>query len=303
MREMKNIICATVLLFSLQLKAQDFPYHYFTHIDPILNNPSLAAFNNKMNVNAASYNLWAGGFKPLNDYVLSFSLSPNFVKNRKGIYYESRYALGAVLQRENIGPLTLNILQLIYAYHIPLSNTALLSLGVNGLIENIGIDVNSLTPIQNDDTRLLTGNNNAFAFDGGFGASVSGEDFRVSFSVFNLAPATFRFNYDLSEEIPEYRKYFLTGNYLVKLSDKYFFQPEITMRNTIQNKLGFDSVALFDLHFLSFGLGYRSENTIFIFAKVPVQDFVFSYTSENPVNANHMVGNGHTFSVGWRFDQ
>jgi len=302
MRDMRNIICVTVLLFSFQLKAQDFPYHYFTHINPMLNNPSLAALNQKMNVNAATYNLWAGGFKPLNDYVLSFSISPDFIKNRRGTFTEPRYALGAVLQRENMGPFTLNILQLIYAYHIPLSNTTLLSLGVNGLIENIGIDVNSLTPIQNDDPRLLTGNNNAFAFDGGFGATVSGKDFRISFSILNLAPATFRFNDGSSEEIPEYRKYFLTGNYVVKLSEKYFFQPEITLRNTIQNKPGYDMVASFDLHFLSFGMGYRSEKTIIIYAKVPVQDFVFSYTSENPINANHMIGNGHTFSVGWSFE-
>lgn len=302
MRNIKHIILVVVLLFSLQLKAQDFPYHYFTHIDPMLNNPSLAALNHKTNVNAATYNLWAGGFKPLNDYVLSFSISPDLIKNRRGTFTEPRYALGVVLQRENMGPFTLNILQLIYAYHIPLSNTVLLSLGVNGLIENIEIDVNSLTPIQNDDPRLLTGNNNAFAFDGGFGATVTGKDFRVSVSVLNLAPATFRFNDGSAEEIPDYRKYFLTGNYLVALSEKFFFQPEITLRNTIQKKLGFDSVASFDLHFLTFGLGYRSENTIFIFAKVPVQDFVFSYISENPINSNHMIGNGHTFSVGWSFD-
>jgi type IX secretion system PorP/SprF family membrane protein len=302
MRALKNVICIIVLLFSLQLKAQDFPYHYFTHIDPMLNNPSLAGLNHKINVNAATYNLWAGGFKPLNDYLLSFSISPDFIKNRRGIFTEPRYALGAVLQRENMGPFTLNILQLIYAYHIPLSNTALLSLGVNGLIENIGIDVNSLTPIQNDDPRLLTGNNNAFAFDGGFGATVSSKYFRVSLSILNLAPATFRFNDGSSEEIPEYRKYFLTGNYQVKLSDKFFFQPEIVLRNTILNNLGYDFSASFDLYFLSFGLGYRSENTIFIYVKVPMQDFVFLYTSENPVNANHMIGNGHTFSVGWSFE-
>lgn len=302
MKATKNIFCVAVLLFSLQLNAQDFPYHYFIHIDPILNNPSMAALSHKMNANTATYNLWAGGFKPINDYVLSFSLSPGFVNNRRGNYNESRYALASVLQHENIGPFTLNILQLIYAYHIPLSSTTMLSLGVNGLIENIGIDVNSLAPIQNDDPRLLTGNNNTFTFDGGFGATVSGTDFRVSFSVLNLAPATFRFNDGSSEEIPEYRKYFLTGNYHVKLSDKYFFQPEITFRNTIQNKLGFDFITSFDLHFLSFGLGYRSENTIFLYAKVPVHHFVFSYTSENPLNANHMVGYGHTFSVGWRFE-
>lgn len=301
MKAIKKIICLAALIFPMQLKAQDFPYHYFTHIEPMLNNPSLAALNHKINANAAVYNLWAGGFKPLNDYLISFSFSPGFVTNRRGIYYEPRYALGAVLQHENFGPFSLNIMQLIYAYHIPLSNSALLSLGVNGIIENMGIDVNSLSPVQNDDPRLLNGNKNAFAFDGGFGAAVSGKDFRISFSVLNLAPASFRFSDGSSEEIPDYRKYFLSGNYLVSLTEKFYFQPEITLRNTIQNKPGFDLLSSFNLHFFSFGLGYRSESTLFLFAKVPLHEFVFSYTSENPVNSNHMVGNGHTFSVGWYF--
>jgi len=302
MRSIKNITWIVLLLFSLQLKAQDFPYHYFTHIAPMLNNPSMAAFDKKMKVDAANYNLWSGGFKPLNDYVLSFSISPGVQKNKRGAFNEPRFALGAVLQHENIGPFSLNILQLVYAYHIPFTNSTLLSLGVNGLVENIGIDVNSLTPLQPDDPRLSNGNNNAYLFDGGFGATIRGRYFRISFSVLNLAPATFRFNDGSAEEIPEYRKYFFTGNYSVKLSENFFFQPEITVRNTVQNKVGFDSFLSFDLNFLLFGLGYRSENTVFIFAKVPVQDFVFSYTSENPINSNHMVGNGYTFSVGWSFD-
>lgn len=290
------------LLLSAQTKAQDLPYQYFTHFNPLVNNPSLAGIDAKLNVNAASYNLWAGGFKPMTDYLVSFSLLRDKNKNSRTAFFQPRVGLGAVLLHENIGPFTENCLQLIYSYHIPLDKYTLLSLGINGLFENMKIDVNSLMPMQKDDPRLLTGNNNSFLFDGGFGAAISGKKYRVSFSGLNLAPSVFTFKNSLAEEIPEYRKFFLSGNYVFTVSNNFVFQPELTLRNTIQNRIGFDSMINFDLNLFSFGAGYRSENTVVIFAKIDVQDFVFTYTSENPLKSNHMIGNGHIFSVGWNFD-
>ncbi len=301
MKEIKKILIFIFVVFTLQLKAQDFPYHYFTHIDPFVNNPSMAALNYKLTTNISSYNLWAGGFKPLNDFIISFAISPGFVKNEKNRYYDSRYALGTVYQHEVIGPTSFDVLQLIYAYHIPLTPSTLLSLGVNASAEHLAIDINSLHPLDGDDPRLLSGNDNSFLFDGGFGATVSGKDFKISFSAFNLAPGVFRFKNASAEEIPEYRKYFLTGNYKIRFSEVFYLQPEITLRNTRYNKPGFDLVSMFDLNLLLVGTGYRSESTIFIFVQVPLKDFVLTYTSENPLNSNHMIGNGHTFSLGWRF--
>lgn len=299
MSRLKIKIEILFLLFSFQINAQDFPFHYFTHFNPMVNNPALAAADEKMNINVANYNLWAGGFRPLNDYLVSLSIPVDFKKNKRRTLYQPRVGLGAVLLHENIGPFSQNIFQLIYSYHIPLSRTTMLSLGINGIVENIGIDVNSLSPLQNDDPRILTGNNNSFLFDGGFGSSISGKDYRISFSALNLAPGVFQFKNSQAEDIEEYRKFFLSGNYTFKLSDKFLIQPGVTMRNTIQDKFGFDWMLDFNLHFFSCGMGYRSENTVFIFTKIAVQDFVFTYTSENPLSSNHLIGSGHTFSLGW----
>lgn len=290
------------LLFTIQLKAQEFPYHYFNHLNPLVSNPSLAAIDERINAEVGTYNLWAGGFNPLNDYFVSFSISRDNEKYRRKSFYQPRVGLGAVLLHENIGPFSQNIFQLIYSYHIPLTKNVLLSLGINGIVENIGIDVNSLSPLEDDDPRLLTGNNNSVLFDGGFGATISAKNYRISFSGLNLAPSVFTFKNNLAEDIPEYRKFFLSGNYAFKLSNNISLQPEITLRNNIQNQLSFDSMVDVDLHLFAFGAGYRSEETIFFFTKVSVQDFVFTYTSENPLKSNHMIGNGHTFSLGWKFE-
>ncbi|MCG6189932.1 PorP/SprF family type IX secretion system membrane protein [Maribellus maritimus] len=290
------------LLFN-KLRAQDFPYHYFNHISPIINNPSLAALNSKIEVNSASYSMWAGGFKPVNDYLVSFAISPNPKDNLRRSYFQPYVGLGAVFLHEDIGPFNQNILQLIYAYHIPVTRTNLLSFGVNVLVENLEINVNELTARQADDPRLLSGNNNSIRFDGGFGASLSGRDFRVSLSVLNLMPADYKFNNNSVSDLANYRKFFISGNYRIVLNDKFTFQPNLVLRNTVEEKIGFDSMADFNLYLLSVGMGYRTESSIFVFAKIPFHNFFFSYTSENPLKSNHMIGNGHIFSVGWVWKQ
>ncbi|MBK6283921.1 MAG: PorP/SprF family type IX secretion system membrane protein [Draconibacterium sp.] len=171
-----------VSLFAVNiLSAQDFPYHYFSNSNPMVNNPSFAGAENEMRADVGSYNLWAGGFKPLNDYMVSFSMSPDFHKKIKHLSYDTRVGLGAVFLNEKIGPYSQHIFQLIYAYHIPLDKTSFLSLGISGAIENLSIDVNSLSPLQPDDPRIETGNNNAFLVDGGFGVAIHGEKYLISF--------------------------------------------------------------------------------------------------------------------------
>lgn len=291
------VICLVFITF--QLRAQDFPYHYFTYISPMVNNPSLAAIGEKVNAHLASYNLWAGGYKPVSYNIVSFSMAPDFKRGKRQSRKQPWVGLGASLLKEKTGPFNAYIFQAVYAYHIPMAGASQLSFGISGSIENIRIDVNSLTPIQLDDPRLSNGNNSAYLFDGGFGTTYQGKDFQISFSALNLMPGVFQFDNGQANEISSYRKLFLTGSYDLNLFDKISVQPGFTFRNSIQKRIEFDASFRFDLRSIKFGIGYRSENSIFFFTQIPFNDFVFSYTSENPLQSNHMIGRGHTFSVGW----
>ncbi|SHI80764.1 type IX secretion system membrane protein, PorP/SprF family [Tangfeifania diversioriginum] len=299
MRCFRHSILIFLLFLSFQAKTQEFPYHYFSHTAPVISNPSLAAAQTSLDVQVGAYNLWAGGFKPVSDYLISFSWSPDAM-NRRGYGRQStRVGLGATLLNEKIGPFNQYILHLMYAYHIPLTREIQLSLGVCGIIENLNIDVNSLSPLHPDDPRLLTGNNRSFLFDGGFGASILSDNWVVGLSLLNLAPGTFRFSEEPAAEFSSFRKLFLSGSYFWGLGQNFGIQPHITLRNSNLKWLNYDASLKFDLQYFHVGAGYRSENSLFLFLNVPLEGFTFSYTSENPLNANHMMGNGHTFSVGW----
>ena len=300
MRDIKYIFCVVVLLFPLQLKAQDYPFHYFTHINQMVYNPSLVSVDNKISADVITYQMMAGGFKPLSDYSLSFSFSPGLMNKSRTNYYQAHYGLSTIILRDNIGPFNHNILQLIYAYHLPVADRVLLSFGISMLTETFSIDVNSLNPLQKEDPRLLTGNNQSVLFDGGFGTSLNGDKFTISFSTQNLAPGTFQFNESTAIEFKAYRKFYLSGFYKFDLKNEFYLKPHVTLRNNIYKAPAFDSFIECNLRLLSIGAGYRSEQTVFLFAVFPFNDFVFTYTSENPVISNHLIGNGHTISLGWR---
>ncbi len=278
--------------------AQDFPYHYFGHTVPLVSNPSLAAAGEKLSADVASYNLWAGGFKPLNDNILSFSYQFNG-KRKARTRFDPRVGIGFVLANENNGPFVKNILQLIYAYHIPVSRDLQLSLGISGMIENMNIKLSELSPLNTDDPRLLMGSNKNILFDGGFGASLINERYTVSFSVLNIAPSDYRFEDPSVADIPNFRKYVLSGTYHYALNPKMWVSPLLTFRNIEKRDFGFDVSCSARFSAVQVGVGYRSEKTMFLFTKVELNGFEFSYTSENPMEANHMVGNGHNFSIGW----
>jgi type IX secretion system PorP/SprF family membrane protein len=300
MKKLKNSILILWVFFVLQGSAQDFPYHYFSNSVPVVTNPSLVAATSDISISVGTYNLWAGGFNPVNDYLVSLAVSPDYFRRRNNRRNSTRIGLGLNLLNDRIGPFNHYILQLIYAYHIPLSRNVQLSLGVSGIIENMNIDVNSLSPGQPEDPRLLTGNNLSFLFDGGFGASILTENFVLGLSILNLAPGTFRFSEEPFADFTSYRKIFLSGSSIFNISQLLQLKPHVTLRNSNTEWLNFDSSLGFQFQHFGVGAGYRSENSLFLFLNIPFKGFILSYTSENPLNSNPMMGNGHTFTLGWK---
>lgn len=298
----KFLSILTLLVCASAAFAQDFPYHYFGHTVPLVSNPSLAAASDRLTADVASYNLWAGGFKPLNDNIISFSYRFNS-KRKARTRFDPRVGIGFVLANENNGALAKNIFQLIYAYHIPISRELQLSLGVSGMVENMHLKLDALSPLNTDDPRLLTGNNKNIVFDGGFGASLINEFYVISASVLNLAPSHYSFDDPSVADIENFRKYILSATYHYALNSRMWFSPLLTLRNIDKRNFGYDVSCSARFSSFRVGVGYRSEKTLFLFTRVELNNFEFSYTSENPMEANHMIGNGHNFSIGWSLSE
>jgi len=274
---------------------QDFPYQFFTHIFDGVNNPANTANANDIEVDVATYNLWAAGFKPVNDYLMHFEINPAYKKYRD----ESKVGIGATVLRDRIGSFVHNLMHLNYAYHLMLDRRKILSLGVCGLIENLSVDLNGLNPLNPDDPRILAGNNSSLIFDGGFGATLNTEKIEFGLSVLNLAPANFQFKNNSVKNIGNYRKFYTRFKYLLEIDSEFILFPQIAVRNNRLKQIRYDAALECKWNKFSFGAGFRSKSSLFVYTKIPFKDFVFSYTSENPLKSNHMVGNGHTFSLGY----
>lgn len=300
MKIITNKILVILALVTFQAKGQDFPYHYFSHSFPVVANPSMVAASTDMEGGFGAYSLWAGGYKPVNDYLVSLSLSPDLRNRRRYNRKITRVGVGLNLMKEQLGPFNQNIIQLMYSYHIPLSQEVQLSLGVAGIIENLHIDVNSLSPGEPGDPRLAGGNNQSWMLDGGFGATIITSRFMMGFSVLHMAPGTFRFFEQHAEEINSWRRLFLTGSYLLPISGDAFIRPQVTLRNSRIESVHYDAALDIGLHYFDVGGGYRSENSVFLSVRIPFSGFWVSYTSENPLKASHLAGNGHSLTLGWK---
>lgn len=295
-----------ILFFVLSCKclnAQDFPYYFFSNFNPMVNNPAFAASENEIRADAGMYTLWAGGYKPLNDYLISFAISPEtkFRKQKRANSFKTKIGLGMVLLRERFGAFSQDIFQFDYAYHFAVSRNAYLSLGATIMVETLNIDINSLSPVNQEDPRLLTGNNSSGLFDGGFGTALHGLNYVISFSVLNLASDNFKFDDIRAAEINNYTKYNFSGEYNFEFNSYFCVAPRISIRNSVYKNYNFDPSVAVDFKHFRVGCGYRNGNSLYFFTKIPYKNFFFTYTSENPVRANHMFGNGHTFTLCWSF--
>lgn len=283
------------------LFAQDFPYHYFAHFSESVYNPSQTARTSDINVALASFNLWAAGYQPVNDYLFGFSINPGF--NRYNRATNSKVGVGAFLLRDQVGAFTKNSVLLNYAYHIPLNRTTDLSLGVCGISEFLSLGTSNLQAAQLNDPRILVGDNSTFVFDGGFGATVSSENYEIGLSVLNLAPSDFKFKNSAFYAINNYRKLFFSFKYFWNIDTDFVLQPFLLIRNNQQNQIKFDSLLDVKIKNISLGMGYRSEAVLMAYLKFLFGNFQFSYTSENPLKAHHMFGAGHTFSVAYQYSK
>ena len=75
MQILKNIVAFLFVVSPLFVEAQDFSYQYFSQFNPMVNNPAFASYDSEIRTDMGMYNLWAGGFKPVNDLFVSFSMS------------------------------------------------------------------------------------------------------------------------------------------------------------------------------------------------------------------------------------
>jgi len=203
------IFCSVVVTATAQQIATSSLYD----LQGTFHNPSVAGAQ-KHGVIGASYRaMWDG-----------ISGGPRTATLFGSAYLPSlKVGIGGYVFSDITGPTKRTGLQMAYAYHVPLKNDAIFSLGIEGRFQQFSIDKAKLENSLGYDP-ILAGPGNRFTGDAGFGVSYTNKKFQVGASVSQLIQSKMDF-YKLnlgsgSGSLPErskearlYRHYYFHGHY------------------------------------------------------------------------------------------
>jgi type IX secretion system PorP/SprF family membrane protein len=154
-----------------------------------------------------------------------------------GFIRSLKLGLGGYLYSDVTGPTKRIGMQMAYAYHIPLKNDAVFSLGIEGRFQQFSFDRAKLQASLGNDP-VLGNTDTRFTGDAGFGVSYTGKKFQVGASVSQLIQSKMDF-YKLNlgvnsaplpnrtEEAKLYRHYFLHSYYEIDADGNTTITPSV----------------------------------------------------------------------------
>ena len=196
-----------ILLFGAlsAAKAQQLHTTSFTEVQALIFNPSTAGLGQKLTLGATYRTQWAGtSGAPRTATVFGSVNLP-----------DKKIGLGGYIYNDKTGATSRTGIQLAFAKHIPVSNDAQFSLGIEARAFQFSIDGAKLAENLGNDP-VLNSSDNKFKFDAGFGISFTSKNFQVGASVSQLVQSKLNFysgNQATAEEGKLYRHYYLHGMY------------------------------------------------------------------------------------------
>lgn len=205
---MKRVQLLTIFcLIAYISNAQQLTASSFYDMYSVLHNPATAGSQKYASIGGSFRTQWSG-----------MPGSP-----QTGLIFGSTYlqhsniGLGAYIYNDVTGPTTRNGLQTAYAYHIPLKNDALFSLGLEARVMQFSYDKAKLQGSLGTNDPVIQGNEKRVKADAGFGVAYTGKKLQVGASVSQLIQSKLNLyegNGNPTEEAKLYRHYYLHGNYI-----------------------------------------------------------------------------------------
>ena len=219
-----------ILLFSLtsvMVSSQQLSSSSMYELHGVFNNPSVAGVQKHGTVGAAYRRLW-DGFDGAPRTAIVFG---------SGFIPSVKLGLGGYLYSDATGPTKRIGLQMAYAYHIPLKNDAVFSLGIEGRFQQFSFDKIKLQASLGNDP-VLGSTDSRVTGDAGFGISYTSKKFQAGASVSQLIQSKMDF-YKLNlgagtgalpgrtEVAKLYRHYFLHSYYVWDIDGNTTITPNV----------------------------------------------------------------------------
>jgi type IX secretion system PorP/SprF family membrane protein len=281
---MKRIWLIVLFTIStLQLAAQQKPQYTQYVFDQLLVNPAVSGIENYTDVKAGYRSQWTGlqGAPVTSYFTINAPLGKNFIEgdatqspsngdNPLGRSFtetymaaEPHHGIGLTAVTDVAGPIRQTNIDATYAYHIGLTPTLNLAVGVSAGIANYTLNTSEITT-EFSDPAINGGNYNQFKPDAGLGIWAYSSMYFLGASVQQLLPTTLNFSsnsaYNEGKTVPHF---FFTGGYKIFLNDDITLLPSTMIKVVNPVPVTFDvNVKLaFRDHFW-IGGSYRQDDAV-----------------------------------------
>lgn len=222
-------------------------------------------------------------------------MSNNYMQNYMSS--PSHHGMGVIAVLDKTGPLSRLDANLTYAYHLQMSQSLNLSVGIAAGISSISLDVNALTFENPNDPALYNAITNQIKPDLGMGVWLYGARFFAGASVQQIIPQKLTFtndpnsDYQSGKQVPHL---FVTAGYRFFVSDDISATPSVMVKHVDPTPLSVD--ANLKLSFkdrLWVGGSYRRNDSFSALAGLNISKlFNLTYSYDFTTSDLNKVSNG-----------
>ncbi|HEV7782636.1 MAG TPA: type IX secretion system membrane protein PorP/SprF [Chitinophagaceae bacterium] len=224
-----------------------------------------------------------------------------------GYLANAKIGVGGYVFNDVTGPTKRTGLQAAVSYHIPMSNDASFSLGLEGRFQQFSIDKAKLQESLGNDP-VLGAEDSRFKGDAGFGVAYNGKKLNVGVSVSQLIQSKLDFysgNLTRTEEARLYRHFYLHGNYIFNADGNTRLIPNILFIYLPNSPMEFQGgVRVEHREIFWWGVALRARQSWMLSAGVKIhKKFTIGYCFDiysTPLSVYDKGANGH--EVMMKFD-
>lgn len=306
---MKKLLIATLFVvssMSYKVYAQQQGQFSQYMLNYYLVNPAVSGTEDYTDIKAGYRNQWTGfSGAPKNYYVSGHTPLGKISKKqqrgkRRAVAHQS---VGGLVTGQSIGALNHTGAYLSYAYHLPLTEKLMLSMGLSAGAQMYSIDQSKLDFGDNIADPVLTSTNKTnFDMNAGFWLYSQ----RVFLGVSSMQILGNKLEFGQADGAGALNRHFyVTGGFKINITDDLKLIPSTMVKLQLPSAYQFDLNAKVRYKdFLWAGVGYRNQDAIVALAGVLIKNMIeigYSYDMTTS-NINKYSGGSHEIMVGVRFD-
>lgn len=299
MKKITTVILGLISFGALAQQDAGFSMYFF---NPVYINPAYAGSREVFSGSLVHRSQWAGMQDAPTTQALSMhSAIPN-----------SKVGLGLQVYNDNTGPMRNTGLNLTYAYHMKVGESAKLSFGVTGMLNNIKVNWDRINIDDNNDMAFIQNKSSSWVPDASAGIYFYKERFYMGLSSIHLLESKFGLTDAPGSNFAKFsRQYYFTSGIVLPISEKVDFRPSVLLKSVkAAPAVGEINACFIFNRKLFLGAGFRSSKRINLDGTdnmvIAIAQFQFSkylslgYSFDYYLNRNGSYNSGtHEIMLGW----